>query len=689
MFITTVTVDAHQTMAGAVTRVAGLPYEAYVVVRRRDGEDLYFYVFSAGFVRMIAEAWPESPVVDALNLHESGAVRTVTSAEAAQAGGYAVVVDGEVALGVVASDGGTRGGDFDLGPTRGDPTGMVPLERRSSDADDLPVSAGEPEVGGPARTQAPFTAFPEVACPSRTAVGRPFDVVVGLTMQAPVDAGDGAVTVDTQLSEFDLVVTISAAGFATTRTRDVLHVVRADPGAEKVTFTLAAEHIAGPVAPALLQVDFSFGGMTCGRALRAILVTAADGSPQAPTVAGVTPLAQLPAVAPLDTVVRVAESERPPDLTITVTENDDSTQLEWQFVSRHAGIALPNAPVRRRFEQHNAKSFAMQQIRLINEVAVPALLDDRIRGVSRMIADQIPSEAWRVISEAWRRAAAEQRHPSIMIVSTDAFIPWELASTEPGYVDQTLTDPGVPSFLGAQTCVSRWYKPQPRGAAGVLNPPLPPAESVTVRTMTLVIGDYLAIGAQRQLPMAMEEGNELAALYRDRVVRVAATAEQLDPLFGGRLLKDGRLVDPDVVHFACHGAIDPNPQFNGIILNDGNVRLDAVYVRGSRLRGPFVFLNACQVGQATGLLDSAGGFATAFLTTGATGFIAPLWSVDDQIAKDTALGFYKAALAERVPVAEIMRRRRAAYDPDAAAPESTHLAYVYYGHPNLVLAGTD
>lgn len=204
-----------------------------------------------------------------------------------------------------------------------------------------------------------------------------------------------------------------------------------------------------------------------------------------------------------------------------------------------------------------------------------------------------------------------------------------------------------------------------------------------VRKVALVIGDYLALNGVRPLPKALEEGNTLAGLYQ--AIQLTATLEDIDPLFDGTLQQDGKRVVPDLVHFACHGQVDQNPRFNGIVLNEGNVRLDALYVAGNRMQRPFVFVNACQVGQATQLLDDAGGLATSFLSTGASGFVAPLWNVDDQVAQDTALDFYKAALDNGMTVAEILRRRRAMFDPDAASPQPTHLAYVYYGHPNLVL----
>jgi hypothetical protein len=533
---------------------------------------------------------------------------------------------------------------------------------------DLPEP--EPPVG-----EATFSAFPTLECPATVAVGDTFDLVVGLTGTAQRDTAGGAIRVDTTLPEFDLVVQIVADGFTVERMRDVLHVVRSDLAANEVRFALTAEPIEGQIRPAILQVDFSFGGILCGRAWRAVAVTA-DGGVGAPV--GEPPTT-------MSTPVMVAGTEAAPDLVITITENDDSTQLEWQFTTPHAQVALPETPVRKRFRAHNAKSFAMQQIRLADRSPGAAAVGNQMLGIARTIADEIPPEAWRVLAAVWAAARAAGELPSVLLISTDPYIPWELASTEAAYIDEDLVDDALPLFLGAQTRISRWTAPQPRGAGAVLNPPLPPPSRVDMDRMALVVGDYLAESGVRPLPKAVEEGNLLAARYR--AIRLTATLDEVDPLFDGTLEHDGARVDPDVVHFACHGQIDPNnPGFNGIVLNEGNQRLDPIYVAGSRMERPFVFLNACQIGQATELLDDAGGMAAEFLKTGASGFVAPLWSVDDQVAQDTAVGFYREALDEGVPVAEVLRRRRAQFDADAETPQTTHLAYVYYGHPRLLLS---
>ena len=125
-----------------------------------------------------------------------------------------------------------------------------------------------------------------------------------------------------------------------------------------------------------------------------------------------------------------------------------------------------------------------------------------------------------------------------------------------------------------------------------------------------------------------------------------------------------------------------------------------------------MFLNACQVGAAQELLGNYGGIAQAFLQVGASAVIAPLWSIDDEIAQHIALEFYQQALAadkasvtavgtEPGPDAAAERTvapkrtgrpsptcsagRSSGLVQNAAAQSSTYLAYQFYGHPSLRL----
>jgi CHAT domain-containing protein len=138
------------------------------------------------------------------------------------------------------------------------------------------------------------------------------------------------------------------------------------------------------------------------------------------------------------------------------------------------------------------------------------------------------------------------------------------------------------------------------------------------------------------------------------------------------------------LHFAVHGIYDPNSVLNGLVLADGRA-LNPLQVRGNTFaRAPFVFLNACQVGSGQKILGDYAGLAEAFLYGGAAAVVAPLWSVKDTIAREIAMRFYEQAFAGKSP-AEILRAERAAFPNNDEATSATSLAYLFYGHPSLLL----
>jgi CHAT domain-containing protein len=217
---------------------------------------------------------------------------------------------------------------------------------------------------------------------------------------------------------------------------------------------------------------------------------------------------------------------------------------------------------------------------------------------------------------------------------------------------------------------------------------MPPALEIVVDSMAVVVGDYASDSKSRPLPYAVQEGDRLTDRYA--ATRLTALEHDVNRLLSGEWRADGADGDPYIpqaLHFACHGEVDlDHPESTGIILNDGNLRLTPMILRGTRLprvARPFVFLNACQVGTATTVLSEYGGMAGAFLVEGCRAFLAPLWVVDDVVARDVAWQFYALVLDDGLPVAEAMRRIRSTFGTAAAARTATPLAYAYYGHPSL------
>jgi CHAT domain-containing protein len=193
--------------------------------------------------------------------------------------------------------------------------------------------------------------------------------------------------------------------------------------------------------------------------------------------------------------------------------------------------------------------------------------------------------------------------------------------------------------------------------------------------MAVVSGVYNLPGWDR-LVDAEAEATEIATRYG--AVPVNASSQDVRRLVAGEPAAD-------LMHFAVHGQYDPNGEIDGIVLVDG-LTLDPMQVRGSPLSAhPFVFLNACQVGSGESVLGDYAGMAEAFLFAGASGVIAPLWSIDDVAAREIALRFYEKALQGRAP-ADILREERAAFRDDPTTISSTYLAYQYFGHPHMTLA---
>jgi hypothetical protein len=138
-----------------------------------------------------------------------------------------------------------------------------------------------------------------------------------------------------------------------------------------------------------------------------------------------------------------------------------------------------------------------------------------------------------------------------------------------------------------------------------------------------------------------------------------------------------------LVHFVCHGNVTQTGQ--SIFCYDNSELYSTAFDGGqytprayAKAR-PFVFLNACNVGQTDHSFNGLGGFAPTFLELGASCVIAPLWSVKDTVAHDIAREFYEETLKNPArPFATILSKIRArAYD----SGEDTYAAYCFYGDP--------
>jgi len=394
---------------------------------------------------------------------------------------------------------------------------------------------------------------------------------------------------------------------------------------------------------------YSIDGQAVGLAARPIAVVA-----EASLLATSQPP---PAEEPID--VAFPTDQVPPDLTVRIEIGQPAGRLLLQLLAANKDVHLPSDPMEVDIGNEPGL-FLRDVIRKMNAAEGQPGMYQILMGIGLTIADQLPTGFFDAIAAV--AAKAGDRPPTILFLSAEPYVPWELA------VLDTPLNPDLPPFLAAQASVGRW-------ALGQRRPKLPPPSHLDIHSMAVVSGVYNLPGWDRLID-AEQEATEIAKRYGAQ--QVNASSQDV------RLLVSGQ-PPAELMHFAVHGQYDPNGEIDGIVLVDG-LTLDPMQVKGSPLAAhPFVFLNACQVGSGEAVLGDYAGMAEAFLFAGASGVIAPLWSIDDVVAREIALRFYEKALQGRAP-ADILREERAAFRNDPSTISSTYLAYQYFGHPHMTLA---
>lgn len=285
-----------------------------------------------------------------------------------------------------------------------------------------------------------------------------------------------------------------------------------------------------------------------------------------------------------------------------------------------------------------------------------------LRGFGGQLLDELFPEPLQ--RQLWEN---RQEIQSIMVISTEPFIPWELVHLKPP--GQTFL-PDEVCFLG-QLGLVRW----------LYDVGFPP-ESITLRPdrCRYVIPHYP--DSRYQLPQAEQE-----AQFLEQTFQATAIAPQPNPV--RQALESASF---DLLHFAGHGQADHGSTATANLLLEGRIEggkyistsLSATtvsqYCRFQTVKNkPVVLLNACQIGRTGYALTGVSGFAQAFLKGAAGAFIGSLWAVGDRPARVFSEALYMALLAGS-DLAEASRKAR---EKAKTAGDATWLAYVVYGHPYL------
>jgi hypothetical protein len=654
---------ADRLAADVADELRTLPRRSPVVVHSQVcGVDRY-HLFEAGSLvqRLDRRSDSQQQVAEVAPLRELPTRPAVALDDAGSAEARTVVLIGRDVAGVLLEiDDGTRG--------------VAPPARRGETTAD-PASPDQHAPGR--RGSRRFRAFPDLHAPPAVAASTTFTLRVAFRRDAAT-ADDQPIIIPDAPASLEFVVQVTGFGFSfPDGIRRTLRVDRDDPTRESVEFPVVADPVRGTFRRSI-EVSFSYHGNLCCQAWHDVLVS--EHEPSSTQTGGERRTG--------GSGLQVADPASAPHLTVEIRSQQGGSKLQLLFSSPYDDV-LPESTrhtVSVDLDATSSQAFAIQlleQLPVTSEDAMWVMM----RGLGRTVARTLPLPFWEVLEGVWRRVLAENGErgsteaPTLLLVCSDPYVPWELAWVEDRYLSDDDLVPKGGAALGALWQVGRWIPPVATDRTGD-RPPTPPEPAVPADHMAVVAPEF-AGNALGDLPFARQEGESLMTAYD--ALLLGPDPSDVDKLFDVGLSRADAAFEPTVVHIAAHGESDPQKQqYTGVLL-PGNRRIDPMWVQGTDLPGrtrPFVFLNACEVGTAGVVLSTYGGLAGAFLSEGCRGFLAPLWKVGDEAAHDVALDFYRHTIEDNLTAGEALRRIRAGF-ATSPARSSVPLAYIYYGHPSL------
>jgi len=322
-------------------------------------------------------------------------------------------------------------------------------------------------------------------------------------------------------------------------------------------------------------------------------------------------------------------------------------------------------PLRRRAD-YLAKTLADVKRAWDDHGAGPAYLEV-LQDVGAELFDQLFPEDMR--SLLWFNRG---RLAPVVLRSDEPDVPWELVHLKPPKGRRQK----APQFLG-QLGMLRW-----------------PFDGYPESTLYARPGRVRVLAPeQRALSTARGANAVETDFLRDRLgaSAVPGTESALRTLL--------RAGDFDLLHFSGHGLADPKDSSSAKLVLTEAIGADGTpkyryltaraveqnaKLRGPNGTGPLVVLNACQLARGGDQLTGSGGFAKAFLSTGAAAFVAALWSIHEAPAHDFVTEFYTRLLAGST-VGEAAADARA---KARSAGDATWLSYVIYARPDARLVLT-
>lgn len=495
--------------------------------------------------------------------------------------------------------------------------------------------------------------YTDISAPQRLALGERGHIVVGLTPAPSADSLEAQPLRVRKKESLEVLLHANSADFEVIGGSVKTIEAATEPKIEPVVFQLRGLSL----GEKRVNLDFRRAGMVALSVPLTIEVVTGQSQTQQ-----INPIIEFggPTVPPLDLEIRVRVESGGREISYVLHSPSGAAPFYNLPVQ---GVSLRTAP-----EEFQRRTMTELESLMAGKEAdgrplPPARVADRLAGIGRNLYEELFSAELK--NHYWRFRDSVR---TMLINSDEPWLPWEMIKP---YRDDDPSQPTEDNFLCLQYQLTRWLS----GSAG-------PATRFAVKRLAAI--EAAAAPGQMPLPYARAEREYLSKLaaahpgVADESL-ASATFTALD-----ELLRRGGI---NLYHFAAHGDFDyGTPGDAQLPLADGQ-SFRAKDLHGARQTQlakdrPFVFLNACRVGQQGFSLTQLGGWAAALIQRSRCGgFVGPLWSVNDGRAYRFARAFYQAlANSETVGAAAQQARQR------IAGTDPTWLAYSLYAHPNARLS---
>ncbi|MFX1293449.1 MAG: CHAT domain-containing protein [Promethearchaeota archaeon] len=251
-----------------------------------------------------------------------------------------------------------------------------------------------------------------------------------------------------------------------------------------------------------------------------------------------------------------------------------------------------------------------------------------------------------------------ERHPSLLFLTDDPYIPWELISinNEPACLSNSIGR----IITGGEIKID--YKKVEKKVIQIL-----------------FIADPLG-----DLPSAKEEIQNIL-----KELKPAIDTGYIEPIIlegndatTSKIMEIMKKIEIEVIHYAGHAFFnDATPEESGLVLSD-KVLTANVLSKTLNYVPEIIFVNACESAATISNYDKVAGIAQGFVEAGIKIFIGSLWPIDDRDAASFSYSFYHNLLQEKTIGECILASKKELYNNLKSA--YGWASFILYGNPNEV-----